>query len=134
MTALSLDKTLFETFREMLLPSTLGPEKTLMLKVLEDALETFTLDRFSRSRKRESAPTKNRREHEYREARRWIYAEGESEWVFSFVQCCEWLDINPSLLRERCRKYDREIEKGARKPAVRQCGLRHYASRTVGAR
>ena len=108
--ALSLDSTRFESFHEMCLSSQLEPEKALIVKVMEDGLETFISGRFARDK--ESRDRKNKRLEEYREVRRWIFAEDQGEWVFSFAQCCEWLDINPKLLRERCRRYDRQVERG----------------------
>ena len=130
-TALSLACTRFETFREMLLSSQLDPEKALIVKVLEDGLEIFTSGRFARDR--ESRDRKNKRVEEYREVRRWIFTDDESEWVFSFNQCCEWLDIDADHMRERCRRYDREVQSGKRqRDTKRQRGLRHEAARAMG--
>jgi hypothetical protein len=129
--ALSLDSTRFESFHEMLLSSQLDPEKALIVKVLEDGLETFTSGRFARDK--ESRDRKNKRLEEYREVRRWIFAEDQGAWVFSFAQCCEWLDINPDYMRERCRRYDREVQSGKRqRDTKRRRGLRHEAARANG--
>jgi hypothetical protein len=122
--ALSLDNTLYESFREMHDPSVLEPERALLYKVIEDALEIFTSYRLPRPR--ETRDKKNRRIHDYREVRRWIFDDVNCEWVFSFQQCCEWLDIHPQVLRERCRRYDRELESGKKqKTPKHQRGLRH---------
>jgi hypothetical protein len=122
--ALSLDNTLYESFREMHDPAVLEPERALLYKVIEDALEIFTSYRTPRPR--ESRDKKGRRIHDYREVRRWIFEDINCEWVFSFQQCCEWLDIHPQVLRERCRRYDREIEVGKKQKIPKhQRGLRH---------
>ncbi len=123
---LSLDITVQESFRQAYLPSTLNPERELMVKVVEDALETFADGRFPRPN--ESRDRRNRRLEEYRESRRWIF-DDEEDWVFSFMRVCDWLEINPDRLREACRKYDREehVEK-----TKRQRGIRHEASRANG--
>ncbi len=130
--ALSLDCTLFDHFREMRTPDRLEPEKALVVKALEDALETFAQKRFPKIGKPESQQTRSRRLEEYREARRWIFAP-DDPWVFSFTQCCEWLDIDPVYLRGQCRKYDRDVESGKRrKDEKRQRGRRHEAARAMG--
>jgi hypothetical protein len=122
MSLLSRDVTAQELYKQANSPSNLSPERELMVKVLEDALETFTDGRFSRPT--ESRDRKNRRLLEYREARRWIFAE-DDEWIFSFIPVCDWLEINPVRIRELCRRYDRE----ERKKVKKQRSLRHEASR-----
>jgi hypothetical protein len=122
MSLLSRDVTAQELYKQANTPSNLNPERELMVKVLEDALETFTDGRFPRPR--ESRDRKSRRLQEYREARRWIFSEDDT-WIFSFVPVCDWLEIDPVRLRELCRRYDREEHIKVKK----QRGLRHEASR-----
>ncbi len=120
---LSLDITSQESFIQAYLPSTLTPEKALLAAVIEDALETFTDARYPRSN--ENQNRKTQRLSKYREARRWVFAQDE-DGVFSFIQVCEWLGIDPTKLRQRCRQYDREAT-GAN--TERKRGLRREASR-----
>jgi hypothetical protein len=122
MSLLSRDVTAQESYRQANIQSNLNPERELMVKVLEDALETFTDGRFSRPR--ESRDRKGRRLQEYREVRRWIFAK-DDQWIFSFIPVCDWLEINPDRIRELCRRYDREEHTKVKK----QRSLRHEASR-----
>jgi hypothetical protein len=122
--ALSLDNTLYESFREMHQPAQMEGERALLYKVIEDALEIFTSYRTPRPR--ESRERKNRRLHEYREVRRWIFDEGDYDWVFSFEQACEWFDMDPEYWRERCRRYDRDLASGRKQKIPKhQRGIRH---------
>jgi len=66
------------------------PEKTLMLAVLEDAVECFQKYASSRSPKTRLL---------YEEAEEWIL-EQDSEWLFSFNQVCVTLGWNPQYIRK----------------------------------
>jgi hypothetical protein len=66
------------------------PEKTLMLAVLEDAIECFQKYATSRSPKTRQL---------FQEAEEWIL-EQESEWLFSFHQVCVTLGWNPQYIRK----------------------------------
>lgn len=66
------------------------PEKTLMLAVLEDAIECFQKYASSRSPKTRQL---------YEEAEEWIL-EQDSEWLFSFTQVCVTLGWNPQYIRK----------------------------------
>lgn len=66
------------------------PEKTLMLAVLEDAIECFQKFASSRSPKTRQL---------YEEAEEWIL-EQDSEWLFSFNQVCVTLGWNPQYIRK----------------------------------
>lgn len=83
------------------------PEKTLMLAVLEDAIECFQKYATSRSPKTRQL---------YEEAEEWIL-EQDSEWLFSFTQVCATLGWNPQyirkgLLREHLRNRARPNKEG----------------------
>jgi hypothetical protein len=83
----------FEKLRQKTL---LGPEKRLMLAVLEDALKCF-----------QSAKRKRLCE----EAEQWILEEG-STWIFSFENICEVLTINPEYLRQGLLRWkEKKLER-----------------------
>jgi hypothetical protein len=66
------------------------PEKTLMLAVLEDAIECFQKYASSRSPKTRQL---------FQDAEEWIL-EQDSEWLFSFHQVCVTLGWNPQYIRK----------------------------------
>jgi len=68
-----------------------APEQKLMLAILEDAVSRFqnyfaARDKIGTSR--------------FREAEEWILLQGKSDWLFSFDNICETLDLNPGYIRE----------------------------------
>ena|SRR5919106_4123629 len=68
-----------------------APEKALMLAVLADAIETyqkFAAAKFPRGKTL------------FREVEAWLWNE-ESDCVFSFLNICELLGLNPAALRRR---------------------------------
>ena len=66
------------------------PERRLMAAVLEDVVACLSIDpRYSTSRQR----------RDFRDAKHWINALDDSEWVFSFRNVCEALGIDSSYLR-----------------------------------
>ena len=66
-----------------------SPERDLMLAILEEALNDYQgcwKARDNKARKR------------FADARAWIM-NTDSEWIFSFINCCEVLGIQPDCLR-----------------------------------
>jgi len=66
-------------------------EQKLMLAVLDDAVSCFQKYFAARDK------IKTRL---FREAEEWILQQGKSNWLFSFDNVCETLDLNPGLIRE----------------------------------
>jgi hypothetical protein len=66
------------------------PELRLMAACLEDAVATLTTDQRRCSR---------RQRREFNEAMRWIIDASDDDWVFSFVNVCESLGLDPAFLR-----------------------------------
>jgi hypothetical protein len=67
-----------------------SPERDLMLAILEEALNDYQRCFSARDKK-----GRNR----FTEARAWIL-NTDSEWIFSFINCCEVLRIDPDYLRQ----------------------------------
>jgi hypothetical protein len=67
-----------------------GPEKSLLLAVLGDALRC--LRKYAHARD-------GRGQRLFREAEGWLLAEGE-DWIFSFRSVCEALGLNHSYVRK----------------------------------
>ena len=67
-----------------------SPEHKLMAAVLEEALIDY---------QRCSNAHDNKETERFAEAHAWIL-ETETEWIFSFVNCCEVLGIAPDYLRQ----------------------------------
>jgi hypothetical protein len=66
------------------------PERRLMVAVLEDAVSCLSMN---------PRECNLRQRRQYEEARQWVNAEEDSEWIFSFRNICEVLGIDPSYLR-----------------------------------
>jgi hypothetical protein len=66
------------------------PERRLMVAVLEDAVSCLTMN---------PRECNLRQRKQYEEAKQWVSAEEESEWIFSFRNICEVLGMDPSYLR-----------------------------------
>lgn len=67
-----------------------SPERDLMLAILEEALNDYQQcwkARDNKARKR------------FADARAWIM-NADSEWIFSFTNCCEVLGVKPDYLRQ----------------------------------
>ena len=80
-----------------------------MLAILEDAVDCFQNKVFAQS-------VKGRRL--FQEAEKWI-VEVDGDWVFSFENVCETLELNPAYVRQgllRCRIPPLEAESRLRKP------------------
>jgi hypothetical protein len=89
----------------------LEPEKTLVLAILQDALHHFQQDR--------NATDRLSRER-FLEAEAWIMTPG-NDWIFTFDNACELLNIDPGYLRERLKKLAAEPARTRRKePAPHQ--------------
>ena len=66
------------------------PERRLMVAILEDAVSCLSMNLRRCSL---------RQRKQYEEAKHWVTAEEESEWIFSFRNICEVLGMDPSYLR-----------------------------------
>jgi len=66
------------------------PERRLMVAVLEDAVSCLSMN---------PRQCNLRQRKQYEEAKQWVSAEEESEWIFSFRNICEVLGMDPSYLR-----------------------------------
>ncbi|MGH7824939.1 MAG: hypothetical protein ACREQ7_07150 [Candidatus Binatia bacterium] len=76
----------------------LAPEEELMAAVLDEAIadyQRYLLAGGKRSAKR------------FAEVERWIL-EDDSEWIFSFVNCCEGLGIKPGYIRQGLLRWKEE--------------------------
>ena len=94
----------------------LEPEKRLMLAILEDAVDCFQNNVFAQS-------VKGRRL--FQEAEKWV-VEVDGDWVFSFENVCETLELNPAYVRQgllRCRIPPLEAESRLRKPTGKKQSL-----------
>ncbi len=67
------------------------PEQNLMLAVLDDAVTCFQKYFAARDEIGTSL---------FHEAEEWILQQGKSNWLFSFDNICETLDLNPRYIRE----------------------------------
>jgi hypothetical protein len=65
-------------------------EKELMLAVLEDAINSF--------QSYIAAAGNEKEKKQFREAQQWIFGKNE-EWLFSFDNVCEALELDPSYVR-----------------------------------
>jgi len=72
----------------------LEPEKELLRAILEDAIHCY--------RKYRAAKNRTGRE-QFREAEEWIMGGGD-DWIFSFVNVCELLGLDPQFVRRALRK------------------------------
>jgi hypothetical protein len=66
------------------------PERRLMVAVLEDAVSCLSMN---------PRDCNLRQRKQYEEAKQWVTAEEETEWIFSFTNICEVLGMDPSYLR-----------------------------------
>ena len=66
------------------------PEKRLLLALLEDAVNSYRDNLFSRNRKKKKL---------FMETEQWILA-ADSDWIFSFDSACEALGLNPEYVRQ----------------------------------
>lgn len=72
------------------------PERRLLAAVLEDVVARLSIDpRFATSPQR----------RDFRDAKQWINAAGDSDWVFSFNNICDALGIDSSYLRRGLNRW-----------------------------
>jgi len=74
----------------------LSPERELMVAVLEEALADY--QRCWKARDKKGM-------ERFADAQAWIL-ESNSEWIFSFINCCEALGIEPDYLRQRLLRWN----------------------------
>ena len=92
------------------------PELRLMAAILEDAVSTVTTDprRCSRQQLRD-----------FDDTTRWITHQEDGDWIFSFANICEALEINPEYLRQGLIRKMRQLHPlrsdVARRGASRAC-------------
>ena len=67
-----------------------SPERDLMLAILEEAVNDYQRSWKARDR---------RARKRFADARAWIM-NTDSEWIFSFTNCCEALGVQPDYLRQ----------------------------------
>jgi hypothetical protein len=75
----------------------LSPEHELMVAVLEGALADYQRCCSARDKKGMK---------QFADAKAWIL-ESDSEWIFSFINCCEALGIEPGYLRQGLLRWKR---------------------------
>jgi hypothetical protein len=75
----------------------LSPEHDLMVAVLEEALADY--QRCWKAREKKGM-------ERFADAQAWIL-ESDSEWIFSFINCCEALGIEPDYLRQGLVRWKR---------------------------
>jgi hypothetical protein len=98
-----------EYFEALRRKTILEPEKRLMLAILEDAVDCFQNNIFTQS-------VKGRRL--FQEAEKWV-VEVDGDWVFSFENVCETLELNPAYVRQgllRCMPPPPGAESRLHKP------------------
>lgn len=72
------------------------PERRLLAAVLEEVVACLTIDpRHASSRQR----------RDFRDAKNWLNAADDSEWIFSFRNICDALGIDPSYLRAGLNRW-----------------------------
>jgi len=86
----------------------LEPEKKLMLAVLEDAVWCFQHYLLAQEQREKSL---------FRDAEEWIMEE-HADWLFSFQNVCEALDLNPKYVRKGLMRW-RERELSATRPKAK---------------
>ena len=74
----------------------LSPERELMVAVLEEALADY--QRCWKARDKKGM-------ERFADAQAWIL-ESNSEWIFSFINCCEALGIEPDYLRQGLLRWN----------------------------
>jgi hypothetical protein len=77
----------FDNLRRKIL---LEPEKSLMLAVLQDAVNNYQNNMMSQDKKGKRL---------FADAEDWI-VQGGSDWIFSFENVCEALGFNPAYVRQ----------------------------------
>lgn len=70
-----------------------SPEKRLMTAILWDALERVSL----------AAVIRRRNNNLAKEAYHWFFSE-DRQWLYAFLSICDYLDVNPSLIRAHVQR------------------------------
>ena len=76
----------------------LEPEKSLMLAVLKDAIDSFLENINART---------GRRKQQYKAAEKWLFQKDHA-WTFSFESICAILGLDPDYIRKGLRQRERE--------------------------
>jgi hypothetical protein len=79
-----------EDFAHVYRSRPLSPERELMVAVLEEALADYQRCFSARDKKARKR---------FAEAETWI-VDTDAEWIFSFINCCEVLGVDPDYLRQ----------------------------------
>jgi hypothetical protein len=93
------------------------PERRLMAAVLEDAVACLFVDPSACSR---------RQEREFMDAKAWVDGSEGGDWVFSFVNVCEGVGIDPSYLRKGLDRWSMQCRARAiqaRRARRRRAGM-----------
>jgi hypothetical protein len=85
-----------EDFARLYRSRPLSPERELMVAVLEEALADY--QRCWKARDKKGM-------ERFADAQAWIL-ESDSEWIFSFINCCEALGIEPDYLRQGLLRWN----------------------------
>jgi hypothetical protein len=85
----------------------LGPEKGLVLAILEDAILTF---------QENHAATHGKEKRLFEDARAWLF-NASDDWVFSFENICHVLEFKPEYIRKGLAQWR---EKESAKPPLWQ--------------
>ena len=86
-----------EDFDRIYRSGPISPERDLMVAILDEALNDY--QRCFRAREK-----KGRKR--FADARAWIL-KTDSQWIFSFINCCEVLGIDPGYLRRGLLRWKR---------------------------
>jgi len=84
------DTTIDEAYDKVFGQRRLTPEEELMAAVLDEAVADYQRYQGGGSR---------RSKKRFAEVERWIFT-NDAEWIFSFVNCCEILGLEPSYVRQ----------------------------------
>ena len=85
-----------EDFARVYRSRPLSPERELMVAVLEEALADY--QRCWKARDKKAM-------ERFADAQAWVL-ESDSEWIFSFINCCEALGIEPDYLRQGLLRWN----------------------------
>lgn len=88
----------------------LGPERTLLLAVLEDAIDCF---------RKYSAAHNRAGRNRFAEAEGWIMG-NRDDWVFSFENVCDFLGLDPDYVRGGLMRWKLETVNAPAAPRYRQ--------------
>ena len=98
----------------------LSPERELMVAILEEAVADYQRCFSARDKKARKR---------FAEAERWI-EDTDSEWIFSFINCCEALAVEPGYLRQGLLRW----KQGKRARPLSAQALQHQKNQSKGLR